>query len=194
MTYFTIRGNALEYKELDLEIDDFIETFPKEVEEFQVFDFAIENFSMAKYWPSLDSEFVSLNNSLPIPDISKWINASLVLSPKAYRYLNEVLKPYGEFLPVKIEQENYYIFNCLTLVEADKTASEKQYCDGVEVGIKSLVFHAASVGDNLIFKCSYQHCIDLFCSERLKNIIQDFGLIGISFDKNLVNTFGLSPQ
>ena len=186
-----MRGDALHFQELDLEIDDFIETLPDSVEESDVFDFAIENTALAEYWPSLDSEFVSHSHNarLPIPDVSKWIDASLVLSPKAHRLLKELLEPFGEFLPVTTDDERYFIFNCLTFVDADESQSEKQLYEGEEVGIKSLIFDNASAEGKLIFKCRYQHCLDVFCTERLKNLIEDFGLSGINFDLNLASPF-----
>ncbi len=63
-----------------------------------------------------------------------------MLSPKAYRLLKELLEPFGEFLPVTIDDERYFTFNCLTFVDADESQSEKQLYEGEEVGIKSLVF------------------------------------------------------
>ena len=87
-----------------------------------------------------------------------------MLSPKAYRLLIELLEPFGEFLSVTIDDERYFIFNCLTFVDA-------------------------SAEGKLIFKCCYQHCLDVFCTERLKNIIEDFGLSGINFDLNLATPF-----
>ncbi len=189
MTIYAMRGNALDYQELDLEIDDFIETFPSEVEEFRVFDFAIENFAMSEYWKPWDTEFVTSSGvNTPIPDVSKWIDASLVLSPKAYRYLFDSLKDYGEFLPINVSNDTYYIFNCLTAIDADEPKSKKQFYEGEEVGVKILAFDERAIENTLIFKSPYQHCLDLFCTERLKHVIEDVGLTGLNFDDNLVNS------
>ena len=191
MTVFAIRNNGYDFQELDLEIDDFIDARPTNVDQRWVLDFSLENYAMSSWWPTPDTEFVAIddNVSAPIPDICKWIDASLVLSAKAYRLLGDALKPFGEFLPLTIRDEVFYIFNCLTLAKINEDLCEKNIYKGQEAGIKSLVFDEKDIADKLIFKTHYDSCMDLYCSDRFKLIVQDYKLAGITFSEKLVEDF-----
>jgi hypothetical protein len=46
------------------------------------------------------------------------------------------------------------------------------------------VFNEYDVNGKVVFKTPEQHCIDIYCTDRLKNAIQDFELSGVVFDKN----------
>lgn len=185
---YTIRNDDYKFQELDLEIDDFIDDKPAGVDESAVFDFSIENTRMAAWWKPVSTEFVPIRGQqgTPIPDISKWINASLVLSPKAHRLLGQILTPWGELLPIDIFGETYYIFNCLTSVAANEKLSEKEYFDDEEIGIKRVAFESKLTIDKLIFKTPFQNCLDLYCTDKLKDIINSFGLTGVVFDTDSV--------
>jgi len=191
MTVFAIRNDGFDFQELDLEIDDFIDSRPKGVDENLVLDFSLENYSMSSWWPTPDTEFVAIDDdaSAPIPDICKWIDASLVLSAKAHRILGDTLKPFGEFLPLTIRSEEFYIFNCLTVANVNEDLCEKNLYKGEEAGIKSLVFDERDIVDKLVFKTVYDSCMDLYCSERLKGIVQDYKLMGVVFSEKLVEDF-----
>jgi len=173
MAIFAIRRDGYDYQELDLEVDDFIENLPEDVDYNTIHDFSLENLALAKYWKPLRTGFSEIKGKKNIiPDISNWINATLFLSPKAYRLLNELLAPFGEFLPVIIGDDTYYIFNCLTAVEAQNSN-------------ESITFNESSLTDKIVFKTPNQHCIDIFCTDRLKNAIEDFELKGIVFDTKI---------
>jgi len=191
MTVYAIRNDGYDFQELDLEIDDFIDARPKEVNERLVLDFSLENYAMLGWWPTPDTEFVAIDEDTgaPIPDICKWIDASLVLSAKAYRLLGDTLKPFGEFLPLTIRGEAFYIFNCLTLAKINEDLCEKNIYKGEEAGIKTLVFDDTDIADKLIFKTTYDSCMDLYCAERFKNILQDYKLTGVVFSEKLVEDF-----
>jgi hypothetical protein len=123
--------------------------------------------------------------------VSLWTGgsgSSLVLSPKAYRYLGELLSGSGEFLPVLVSGETFYIFNCLAWGEVDDKNTAYDYFDGVEFGLKCLVFTNA-VEDMVVFKSAVDGCTTLFCGDRFKSAIENFGLDGVVFDTNLVERF-----
>jgi len=190
MTTYTIRNDGYSFQELDLEIDDFIDARPKGVDESIVLDFSLENYSMISWWPTPDTEFVAIDEqSAPIPDICRWIDASLVFSAKAHRLLGELLIPFGEFLPLTIRGEAFYIFNCLTLAKVNEDFCEKNIYKGEEAGIKTLVFDETDVADKLVFKTIYDSCMNLYCSERFKNVVTDYALTGVVFSEKLVEDF-----
>jgi hypothetical protein len=191
MTVYAINNDGYKFQELDLTIDDVIDYRPAEVDENLVLDFSIENYAMADWWPTPDTEFVAIDESegAAIPDLSYWIDASLVLSAKSFRLLGDVLKPWGEFLPLSVRGETYYIFNCLTLVNVNEEKSEKLLYGGEEAGIKSIVFENNEIADKIIFKTRYNSCFNLYCTEYLKNIIEDYDLSGVIFSEKLTKDF-----
>lgn len=177
---YKIDQDGFKYQELDLKVNDFIESFPENYSYHQAHDFSVENIPMKSFWPPMRTGFLALEGEKNlIPDITTWLNATLLLSPKAFRLLGEALSPFGEFLPILIENsdswDEYQIFNCLTLadvIEEKSSDTEK-------------VFDLDSVGNKLIFKTKFDNCLDLFCQERLKTVVESFDLSGIIFDSRL---------
>jgi hypothetical protein len=164
MTIFIIDNDDFRYQELDLFIDDFIDAFPADISDIAIHDFSRNNLSLAPYWPSMVTGFSAIEGRENlIPDIAVWIDATLLLSPKAYRLLGDLLLPYGEFLPLHIEDEIYQIFNCLTVADLD-------------IDDTSRVVFKPSESSNEIDMAVY-------CTDRLREAVQSFGLQGIVFEK-----------
>jgi len=176
---YKLKTDTPHYKELDLVIDDFIESRPENTTEDAIFDFALENTQMADWWPTPDTELIGSQANMKTPDISLWVDASLVLSPRAYRLLGDTLKPSGEFLPITVGKEVFYIFNCLITTEADEDASEIETFNGEVVSVTKVAFKPESIESKLIFKSPFQGCLSLYCSEYLITLINDFELLGL---------------
>jgi hypothetical protein len=173
MTIYAIRRDGYSYQELDLEVDDFIEIIPENIDYNRIHDFSVENLALAPYWKPMNTGFAEIEGEKNlIPDVSNWIGATLFLSPKAHRLLRDLLAPFGEFLPVFIGSETFFIFNCLTVVQANQSN------EVLSVG-------EASIQEKVVFKTLSQQCIDIYCTERLKSAIESFDLKGVVFDKNL---------
>lgn len=185
---FAIRNDAYKFPELDLEVDDIIESMPASLEEDTVLDFSINNYAMLSWWPMPDTEFRGIGDEsfTEVPDLSKWIDSTLVLSPKAHRILGELLKEYGELLPITVKSERFYIFNCLTFGRVKEEFCEKSYYEGSEIGIKKIVFDDADIQEKLVFKTRYNACFEMYCGEKPKEIIESFKLTGVSFSDSLV--------
>jgi len=180
MSIYAIKRDGFKYQELDLNVNDFIDDFPEEYSYRQAHDFSIENIAMANFWKPVRTGFSRIEGQDNlIPDLTPWIRATILFSPKAYRLLGDTMSPYGEFLPILIENgdtwDEYQIFNCLTMVDAIEEKSSDS----------SIAFDPSSVGDELVFKTAYNSCLDLFCGPRLKSAIEDFGLNGVIFDTQL---------
>lgn len=180
---YSIQDDGFDFQRLDLMLDDVIDARPEDVAEDDVLDFCQTNIRFAAWWPTPETQFVSVDGdqNAPVPDISKWIDASLVLSPKAYRYLGDLLKSWGELLPVIVGGDTFYIFNCSTFGEVDDSQSEKEYYEGEVVDIKKLVFNADDVAEKLIFKTPFNSCIEIYCGERLSVLVREFELSGVAF-------------
>ncbi len=164
MTIFRIDNDDFRYQELDLFIDDFIDAFPADISDIAIHDFSRNNMSLAPYWPSMTTGFSLIEGRENLlPDVAVWVDATLLLSPKAYRLLGDLLSPYGEFLPLHIEGEIYQIFNCLTVVDLNTDTQDK------------VAFKPSVVSDEI--------GVAMYCNDQLKEAIQSFGLQGIVFEK-----------
>ena len=126
---YAIRKDAPKYKQLDLSILDITRHVPEEIDLDDIYDFSLKNTEMSEWWETPETKYIDYTGEPPglIPDISVWIDATLVLSPKADRVIGELLKTTGEFLPVLIGKETYYLFNCLTVGEVDEANSKFVY-------------------------------------------------------------------
>jgi len=187
---YAIRNEGVGYQFLDLTIMDVARNAPEDIPMDDILDFHLSNTSMATWWKAPETNFKSVEGepASQIPDVSIWIDASLVLSPKAYRMLHEPLQSSGEFLPVIVEGQTYYIFNCLTLGDEDKGNCKFEYIDDMPMGLETLRFQESS-SNLLIFKSTLQSCLTLFCGNKFKDVIESFELTGISFDENLIEIF-----
>jgi hypothetical protein len=148
-----------------------------------------DNLSLKDAWIDQGGSFVQpedLKITLK-PDITTWTGASLVLSPRAYDLLIPKLDDYGEFLPITIDDEPFYIFNCRNVVEADKSQSEADIVDDLWMGVKSIGFTDDAVANNLIFKTRFDRCSTLYCGDEFKKLIDSLEFKGILFLENLVS-------
>ncbi|WP_160152919.1 hypothetical protein [Microbulbifer sp. ALW1] len=184
---YAIRNDGFGYQGLDLTLLDIARFAPEDIDPDAVLDFSRTNSQLAEWWQTPDTRFVSNEGvrDLGIPDISTWIGASLVLSPKAYRYLGDTLKSYGELLPVTVGSETFFIFNCTQMGEEDLGASEYETQEGIPIQLLNLTFKD-SVQAFPVFKSSYESCLTVFCNERFMRAVEDFKLTGVVFDENLV--------
>ncbi|PHQ87345.1 MAG: hypothetical protein COB58_05135 [Thalassobium sp.] len=164
-------------RDLGLEFDDIME-------------FSRRSTKMKAWWPDIETTFVANEDieSPEIPDITIWpAGAALVLTPKAYRLLGDLLGKFGELLPVRIlnEEQPCWIFNCLTKKDADPELSEWEYQGGMPISIKRLGFE---FGDNdpVVFKSDFDNCAFLYCGDRFRKIVAEYELKGLAFDSLVV--------
>ena len=188
---YAIRNDGYNFQELHLEIDDIIDNFPEDIGFHEAHDFSTDNLSMSDWWKPVDTFFAPIeeDEDTPVPDIAKWINATLVLSPKAFAAIGEVLTRNGELLPIKIADQTFHIFNCLTSIDVDSPRCEKAFYEGEEIGWKTIAFKEFEVTQNIVFKSRDQGCLDLFCGDELKSLIEKHQLKGVAFDQSLIRSF-----
>lgn len=187
---FAIRNDGIKFLELDLEILDVTRHKPDNVPLDDVLDFHIRNTKMKSWWKTPETDFLKneADPEAPIPDISCWIDATLLLSPQAHRLLGDTLQSSGEFLPVIVNNETYYIFNCFVIGEANEDSSKHDFEGDMQLGLNYLEFKDSAT-ENLIFKTPFDSCLTLFCTDRFKEIVESFDLKGVVFDKNLIEVF-----
>lgn len=178
MTIYFISQENADFQELDLEVDDFIESFPDEIGDIEAHRFSYSNLLLSSFWPRMSTGLRPLEQGKNlVPDLGHWLHAALFLSPQAHRYIGELMKPYGELLPVEIGGDVWYIFNCTAIAEV-------KWCGPNEFG-----FVPESVGDKLVFKCLEPSAQGLYCSDRFKLLVASYDLRGVEF-LSVIRRFG----
>ncbi|RYY02294.1 MAG: hypothetical protein EOO53_11870 [Gammaproteobacteria bacterium] len=99
------------------------------------------------------------------------------------------MKEWGEILPITVGSDKFYIFNCLTFGAVKEDLCEKAFYEGEDVGLKTIVFESQDVTAKLIFKTDLNSCMELYCGDRLKNIIEEYKLTRVIFSEKLIADF-----
>lgn len=184
---YAVRDDGIKFQELDLDITDLFDLRPSSVSLNDLLEFHTRNTRLTPWWKEIEAAFEArpANPDGAIPDLCTWNDATLVLSPRASRYLGDLLEPYGELLPITVRGESFYIFNCLTTVEADEQKSKVEYEGNTRLGLKHIEL-ADDAGGTLVFKVPLESCLTLYCNERFKDAVETFKLSGVVFDRNLL--------
>lgn len=195
MTYL-VETDGFDYKELSLLPDELTDAFPKDISPADALHFGRNNLSLSSWWKPLPSSFIDALGAPngDMPDITTWLNATLVLSPKAYRFLSDLTKPWGEMLPLLIGKKTFFLFNAQHFGAPDEDAF--QY-DGTELNtLIKPAFQLSDVQDKLLYKCPVIGAGSLYCNDRFKDAVESFRLKGISFDKDLTTLWArkLPPE
>ncbi|WP_104398581.1 hypothetical protein [Vibrio penaeicida] len=123
-----------------------------------------------------------------IPDIFLWLRTYLVLNSEAAKKLSSFLKSKGELLPIRVDNKDMYIFNCLQFGKENKALCMKKYLNGIEDGYKTLVFDDEDASSKLIFKSNLVGPM-LFVTEEFKSLCDESKLKGFRFEPNLLAVF-----
>lgn len=187
---YKISANYTDYLNIDIDIEELMFTVGETIGEDNFLDYSHHNLSLAEAWVDVGGTFedVGLKNTRK-PDITIWNGANFVLSQQAWQSTAEQLKPFGEFLPITVENEPYYIFNCRELVNVDQENSEANIIDGVWLGVNKLVFNESTVSESLIFKTTFDRCAALYCTDTFKTFIETLHLEGLNFHTDLLSGF-----
>ncbi len=142
-----------------------------------------DNLSLKDAWVDQGGSFDAVKGlkTTQKPDITTWNGANLLLTPKTYNYLKEHLESHGEFLPITIDEQGHYLFNCMNVVTTDKSQSEADIVNDLWMGVKSIEFEKETVYNNLIFKTRFDRCSSLYCGQEFKNLIELSALEGLIF-------------
>lgn len=139
-------------------------------------------------WKTMVIEFYDDDSGAEaVPDISMRVG-KLFLSNKAYEVLKNLFDSYGEFLPVIYDGGSGYIFNCLELAEQHKAVNNQLSMHDPLNDKFSIVFDENKLSGIDVFRCE----IDLdafFVSEKIKKIIEDEQLAGITFTADISHPF-----
>lgn len=173
------------YQELDLLTHDLDKFLPSRISSKEFLNFPVLNLELKSWWKPFTTGFKEVNSGEEVPDITTWLGSTLVLNTKAKLALSEILMRHGEFLPIFVEGEEFYIFNCMEMVGVDEDQSKLG-----EFGIpQSIVFMEKEIAGLNLFKTLFDSCADLYCSEKFKQCVEEEGLRGISFQSDLTRIF-----
>lgn len=185
--FYALKYTDYEYMMLSLDAMDVIRKAPRDqgLEFDDIMSFSKRDTQFASWWSAPETSFIANTNSRSpkVPDLMIWqAGAALVLSPRARRLLGDVLNHHGELLPVRImnEPEEYWIFNCLSRKEADLEKSAWEYAEGAPLHLKSIGFSQGS-DDPIIFKTDFDNSTTLYCGEKFKAAVEEYGLKGLTF-------------
>jgi len=113
----------------------------------------------------------------------------LIFKMNAYHVVHDDLSQFGEFLPLNVEGVNMMLYNCLTFGQEQEELCETDYLEGLDNGLKTLVFDESDVDSKLIFKSKRQGAMKLYCSDKVKDIIELNKFKGVLFDTDLLTLF-----
>lgn len=138
-----------------------------------------------KYYPKINADV--------IPDITTWQTDLLALNQKAYAVLKDTLASLGEFLPVEVESETYYLFNVLTRLADDVIDSEKSEFETHQdevVGFRTLHFLEQNIPqDFLLFCVKHDYAYNIYCDDRFKQLVTESELSGLYFNPVLIDPY-----
>lgn len=186
--YYRIQPEQNEFMAFELDTFDFLN---KLGEEFELSDFGQP---MLEKWQTVNGKFLGrVGGVQTIPDITTWQTDLLLLNQKAYDALKDTLGTYGEFLPVDVNSETFYLLNVLHRLPdevIDMDNSEYEIYDEEEVGFKTLSFDASKIPqDSLVFCVQNQFAYNIYCDDRFKKLIEEKGLGGLSFNTTLIDPY-----
>jgi len=187
---YKLSFNYENFLNLDVDLEELGDEIGEVIGEEAFYNYSWDNISLKDNWVDVGASFedVGLEGS-QTPDITAWNGANLVLSPKAYAVLKDVLAKYGEFLPLTISGEDYQVFNCLNVVAVDKSQSETDIVNGLWMGVKNIGFDEKSVSKNLLFKTKFDRCGAIYCGTEFRTLIETSNLKGLLFLEDLVSGF-----
>ncbi|ABC30546.1 conserved hypothetical protein [Hahella chejuensis KCTC 2396] len=183
MNTFFIDDDGYKFQQILLTQFDLKQHAPTDIPRHELYLFSDSNLQMSGWWKPLETAFESVEDypDGEIPDLSKWVGASMILSPRAFEALGEKLERCGELLPLKIDGSTYYLFNCLTEGRIDEINSKPHKLGEEPSEPFTVAFNSEDVRDKLVFKTKYDNCSSLYCTEELKQLVENHELTGVSF-------------
>jgi hypothetical protein len=158
--------------------------------------FELEDFGkpMQDSWQPVSGKLLpQVGGATTAPDITTSSTDMLVLNQKAYDTLKDTLEPFGELLPIVVNDETYYLLNVLHRLPEeviDSENSEYEYYDEEEVGFKTLRFDENKIPeDSLIFCVQNKFAYNIYCDDRFKKLIEDNELGGLYFNTTLIDPY-----
>jgi hypothetical protein len=125
-----------------------------------------------------------MNRKLPPSDFPSFAPHIPVFSTRAFKLLSDFLVPFGEFLPVDCNDDEYFIYNVTKIVDAldeEKSTIKRFKSSGRIMEITNYEFESILLKNVPIFKIPQTSLMDVFVTESFVEQIRKHELIGFSF-------------
>jgi len=147
---------------------------------------AYNNSPLKKMWPDEVSCNYFGESSKQNYDITLFGNY-LVLKMNAAEVLHEELSKSGELLPLNVEGNQMILFNCLTFGKEQEDLCIRRYEDGFQYGLETLFFNIDDVENKGFFKSKLDNAQFIYCTDKVKLLIEEHQLRGLTFDTDLLD-------
>jgi hypothetical protein len=122
-----------------------------------------------------------------LPDITIWSAGVLVLNTNAYKVFKNVLEKSGEFLPISIQDEIYYLLNVLYIIPETAINKEKsiEFVDsGVHLGQSNVSFDESflTLEGLAVFKTPTDRLVFSYCTDQFKKLYEQNDFKGLVFE------------
>ncbi|SFT75439.1 hypothetical protein SAMN04487904_107159 [Actinopolyspora lacussalsi subsp. righensis] len=146
--------------------------------------FLLSGKSQADHWKPVDMEYIHDDEGIPCGAYSDfpWYSAdAFVMRERAYEVLYPWLAPYGEFLRIRCDHDNLFVFNCTYFVSGLNYEESKidVRSSGSVIGVRKYSFRD-DVSLPCVFRLADDPHVVLFTDEFVQ-IVTKFGLTGIEF-------------
>lgn len=121
-----------------------------------------------------------------LPDVTTWALGNIVLSPKAYLVFKDLIAPAGEFLPLIVGDDTYYMFNTLFVIPEegiDRSQAVDVVNTGVHMGQDRVLFREEFLAGSHVFKSPTNKLVFSFVTESFKRLYDENHFCGLTFEK-----------
>ena len=187
MKVYKVSANLAEFKQLDLSTLGLTEQLGIDVNSDVVMDYVrlgISEESFTHRWGKVATTFKAADafpEATKTPDITTWKESTLVLTEETFAAIGELIKPLGEFLPIKINRHTAYIFKMFSRGEVDESKCEYTYDQGEIDEVLKIGFTDACLDTQLVFYCHHHGFGAMYCTELFKHMCEKFELNGLLF-------------
>ncbi|WP_445362956.1 hypothetical protein ACJJIQ_21105 [Microbulbifer sp. ANSA003] len=180
---YLVDSDFEKYYSLALDVSDLAEKMPSYSQRFRAKP-------RLDKWIAPKAHFYASDNYTgkeeSIPDITTWALGNIVLSPRAFSALKDILNSSGEFLPLLIGDETYYMFNTLYVISeeyVDSTNTIEVVNSGVHMGQDSVKFIDSELEGQCIFKSYTNKLTFSFVTEEFKTAYEANSFTGLKFQE-----------
>jgi hypothetical protein len=117
---------------------------------------------------------------IPEPDIGLLNIGSLVFSESAIKNIREVLREFGQLLPLVYNGRAFYLWNVTNVLSALDT-NESEFNE--YGGVSKAVFSEKTIPHCSAFKIKEDNATNIFCTEDFANLIKENNLSGVDFEE-----------
>lgn len=121
-----------------------------------------------------------------LPDVTTWALGNLVLSPKAFHVFKDTLAPSGEFLPLIIGDDTYYMFNTLFVIPEtgiDRSRELEIVDSGVHMGQENVLFNENTLEGRCVFKTPTDKLSFSYATDTFKHVYTEHQFTGLTFEE-----------